>query len=144
MAQSDKKFAISLNDVQIRVETANGDVETIGMVQSVEVTLTVNKNTLYEAGRKGVPVDRIFLKKEVSGSFERVLVDKTLLQKLWPTFESDPVVFDLKGIAVDDKGTDREFTVTGCTLNGYPLSLDLENETKQSISFTGLGFYWNN
>lgn len=114
------------------------------MIQTVSVNLVVNKNTLYEAGRKGIPVDRVFLKKEVTGSFERILVSKEILKKLWESFEADPTPFDLRGVAVDDKGADLDFTVTGCTIDGYPLEHSLENESKQTINFTGLGFAWDN
>lgn len=139
MAQKTKTKAITLNDVSIWVNS-----QRIGMIQAVSVNLVVNKNTLYEAGRKGVPVDRVFLKKEVTGSFERILVDKELLATLWPTFESDPIEFDLRGIADGDNGGDRDFTVNGCTIDGFPIEHSLDNETKQTINFTGLGFKWDN
>lgn len=144
MADKTSTKAITLNDVSVWIDTANGDKERIGMIQTVSVNLVVNKNTLYEAGKKGTPVDRVFLKKEVTGSFERILVDKEFLVKLWPEFEEDPVAFDLRGVSVDDKGTDRDFTVLGCTIDGYPLEHSLENETKQTINYTGLGFRWDN
>jgi hypothetical protein len=144
MAKATNTKAITLNDVSVWIDTANGDKERIGMIQTVSVNLVVNKTTLYEAGKKGSPVDRVFLKKEVSGSFERILVDKAFLVKLWPSFASDPVVFDLRGVAVDEKGVDRNFTVLGCTIDGFPIEHSLENETKQTINFTGLGFRWDN
>lgn len=139
MATTTTTKAITLNDVSIWVDKSR-----IGMIQAVSVNLAVNKNTMYEAGRKGIPVDRVFTKKEVSGSFERVLVDKEFLLTLWPSFEDDPVEFDLRGVAIDDSGSDRNFTVSGCTIDGFPLELSLEAETKQTINFTGLGFKWDN
>jgi hypothetical protein len=142
MAGRTNPKAISLNDVRVSIEPEGGAVETIGMIQSVDVELTVEKSTIYEAGKKGVPVDVVFLKKAVTGSFERILVDVDILRALWPSFEEDPVFFDLKGTAVDEFGEDRNFTVTGCTIDGIPLGHKLEEETKQTIAYTGLGFYW--
>lgn len=139
MAKATTTNAITLNDVSIWIGKKR-----ISMVQSVSVNLVANKNTLYEAGRKGVPVDRVFFKKEVTGSFERILVDKETLEELWPDFESDPVEFDLRGIAIGTKGEDRNFTVSGCTIDGFPFELSLEEESKQDIAFTGLGFQWDN
>ena len=144
MATKTSTSAITLNDVSVWIDTENGDKERLSMIQSINANIAIAKTTLYEAGRKGIPVDRVFTKKEVTGSFERILVDKTVLVKLWPDFESDPVPFDLKGIATDDTGSDRDFTITGCTIDGFPLELGLEAETKSTINFTGLGFRWDN
>lgn len=131
--------AITLNDVKVMI-----DGKTAGMIQTVEVNVTINKSTLYQAGDSGKPKDVAFFKKEITGTFERILLSKDLLVQLWPDMDGGyPIKFDLSGQALDTtKGKDINFTVSDCTIDGFPISMDLEAESKQSIAFTGLGFKW--
>lgn len=143
MVERSTKKALSLNDVSIWISTESGKTR-IGMIQTVKVNVAIDQQILHEAGSNGNPADRIFLKKTVNGSFDRTLVDVTVLKSLWNSFDDKPVEFDLSGIAISDNGSDRDFLVKGCAISAFPLDLSLDAATTQALEFQALSFEWVN
>jgi len=145
MAENITRKAYTLNDVSIgiKVDGTDGEAEIIGMITAVKVDVKVTQTIIHEAGKQGLPVARVFTKKEISGSFDRTLVSTDVLKKLWESTEVNPSIFDLQGLGI---GIDSEknFTVADCAIDGFPLELDLDNATTQNITFMALNFSWDN
>lgn len=134
---------VSLNNVSVWIGTAEGK-KRIGMIQNVNVTLNVNQVMHSEAGSGGLQVGRSLLGKSVTGSFQRIMVDKEVLEALWPAFDKDPVLFDLSGVGTTEDVADRNFTVSDCMIEGNVpvIDLSLDAATNQTINFTALNFVW--
>jgi len=135
MVQAESKNAITLNDVKVLID---GDI--VGYIQKVSVNVSVDIEKIWEAGRKGLPVDMVQKKMDVNGSFDRKFVDKELLQKLCPTDGRKLPRFDL--VAQVDSIPDRSFIVRQCMLKGFPIDLDLDSTATQTLEFEALGFEW--
>lgn len=134
MVQKKLSEPITLNDVKVLI-----DGEIVGMVEKVSVNITRELEKLWEAGRKGKPVAIAQKKMDINGSFDRRFVDADLLKKLAP-MDGDYPSFDLVGQT--DVEPDRSFIVKGCVLKGFPIDMDLDSVSVQTLEFEALDFDW--
>ena len=135
MADKIVKKPITLNDVKVLI-----DGEIVGYIQKLSVATTVEIDKVWEAGRKGIPIDMVQKKIDINGSFDRQFVDKELLIKLAPMDGSALPRFDLQ--AQVDQVPARDFLVKDCMLKGFPIELDLDSPSMQSLEYEALAFEW--
>jgi len=135
MAQKVVKKPITLNDVRVLI-----DGEIVGYVQALTVTTTVDIEKVWEAGRKGLPIEMVQKKIDINGSFDRQFVDSDLLQQLSPLDGSELPRFDMQ--AQVDQVPDRSFLVKDCSLKGFPIEMDLDAPSTQTLEFEALAFEW--
>jgi len=135
MAAAANKQAVSLNDVVVKIAGKQ-----VGYITKLDLNVTINENILYEAGSKGMPIDRVFLKREISGSFDRTYVDNDVLAQLWDFTLNSPIEFELTAQIEGFNANGRDFVLRRCAIKGFPISLELESETTQSFEFSAIGF----
>ncbi len=135
MASAEVKRPITLNDVKVIID---GDI--IGYIQKVSVSVNIDIEKIWEAGRKGLPIDMVQKKIDINGSFDRTFVDSDLLKKLVPLDGSELPRFDI--MAQVDSVPDRSFIIRNCMLKGFPIDMDLDSPSTQTLEFEALGFEW--
>ena len=135
MPRAEQKNAITLNDVKVLID---GNI--VGYIQKVSVSVSVDIEKIWEAGRKGKPVDYVQKKIDINGSFDRTFVDTDLLKKLCPLDGRNLPRFDL--VAQVDRVPDRSFMVKDCIMKGFPIDMDLDSTAVQTLEFEALDFDW--
>lgn len=126
----------TLHDVDVYV-----DNELVGGIQSVSVTVTRSNAYVYEAGKKGKPVDIIQTRIEITGTIERHFIDTDLLKNLAPMDGSEWPKFDLVGV-VKGKSPDRSVRIINCVLDSFSIDMNLDNESRNSLPFHAMDIEW--
>lgn len=135
MADKTIKRPITLNDVKVLI---NGSI--VGYIQKISVETSIEIDKIWEAGRNGLPIDMVQKKIDIKGSFDRTFVDADLLKSLAPMDGTKFPRFDLQ--AQIEEVPERDFLVKSCMLKGFPIDIDLDSTSEQTLSYEALAFEW--
>ena len=129
MAASKQSF--TLQDVII---TIDGNI--VGGAQSVNLEYAQENKPIHEGGTKK-PREILDGPITVSGSVERLFLDKETIKDLIDLTEGNNPYFNIVGVT-KNKNPERKITIIDCKFKGFSLDIALTDETKVKMDFDAL------